>query len=63
MHIAAGLPVNARDATGAGDSLAAAVMYGYLNGLDLEQLGDLANADRRGQGAQAGHRPQPAHRG
>lgn len=44
LHIAAGLPVNARDATGAGDSLAAAVIYGYLNGLELEQLGDLANA-------------------
>lgn len=44
LHIAAGLPVNARDATGAGDSLAAAVMYGYLHGLGLEQLGDLANA-------------------
>jgi sugar/nucleoside kinase (ribokinase family) len=44
LHIAAGLPVNARDATGAGDSLAAAVIYGYLNGLGLEPLGDLANA-------------------
>lgn len=44
LHIAAGLPVNALDATGAGDSLAAAVIYGTLAGLDLEALGDLANA-------------------
>lgn len=44
LHIAPGLPVNARDATGAGDSLAAAVMYGYLHQFDLQALGDLANA-------------------
>lgn len=44
LHIAPGLPVNALDATGAGDSLAAAVMYGYLNEFDLEQMGDLGNA-------------------
>lgn len=44
LHIAAGLPVVARDATGAGDSLAAAVIYGYLNNYDLEALGDLGNA-------------------
>lgn len=44
LHIAPGLPVAARDATGAGDSLAAAIIYGYLNGLGLEQLGDLGNA-------------------
>lgn len=44
LHIAPGLPVVAKDATGAGDSLAAAVIYGYLQGLDLESLGDLANA-------------------
>jgi len=30
LHIAPGLPVVARDATGAGDSLAAAIIYGYL---------------------------------
>lgn len=44
LHIAPGLPVNARDATGAGDSLAAAVMYGYLNNFDLQSMGDLGNA-------------------
>lgn len=44
LHIAPGLPVNALDATGAGDSLAAAVMYGYLNEFDLEKMGDLGNA-------------------
>lgn len=44
LHIAPGLPVVARDATGAGDSLAAAIMYGYLNRFDLQELGDLGNA-------------------
>jgi len=44
LHIAPGLPVNALDATGAGDSLGAAVMYGYLNQFDLEKMGDLGNA-------------------
>jgi sugar/nucleoside kinase (ribokinase family) len=44
LHIAPGLPVVARDATGAGDSLAAAIMYGYLHGFDLQALGDLGNA-------------------
>ena len=39
-----GLPLKARDATGAGDSLAGAVMYGRLNGLSLRALGNLANA-------------------
>lgn len=43
-EIAPGLPVEARDATGAGDSLDAAVIYGCLQGLDLEKLGALANA-------------------
>ena len=43
-EIAPGLPVEARDATGAGDSLDAAVIYGYLQQLDLEGLGALANA-------------------
>lgn len=32
------------DTTGAGDSLAAAVIYGFLRGLDLPVLGALANA-------------------
>lgn len=44
LHIAPGLPVVAIDATGAGDSLAAAIIYGYLNGLELHALGDVANA-------------------
>jgi sugar/nucleoside kinase (ribokinase family) len=44
LHIAPGLPVVALDATGAGDSLAAAVMYGYLHQFDLQALGDLGNA-------------------
>ena len=40
----AGLPLKARDATGAGDSLAGAVMYGRLHDLSLPALGNLANA-------------------
>lgn len=44
LHIAPGLPVVARDATGAGDSLAAAIMYGYLHQFGLRELGDLGNA-------------------
>ena len=44
LHIAPGLPVVALDATGAGDSLAAAVIYGYLNHFNLQTLGDLGNA-------------------
>jgi sugar/nucleoside kinase (ribokinase family) len=43
-EIAPGLPVEARDATGAGDCLDAAVIYGCLHQLDLESLGALANA-------------------
>ena len=43
-EIAPGLPVEARDATGAGDSLDAAVIYGWLHELDLDSLGALANA-------------------
>ncbi len=44
VHIAPGLPVEARDTTGAGDSLDAAVIYGCLKGLPLDALGALANA-------------------
>ncbi len=44
VHIAPGLPVEARDTTGAGDSLDAAVIYGYLKDLPLDALGALANA-------------------
>jgi sugar/nucleoside kinase (ribokinase family) len=38
-----GLPLDVVDATGAGDSLAGAVIYGCLNGLALAALGTLAN--------------------
>ena len=44
LHIAPGLPVVAKDATGAGDSLAAAIIYGYLHRFNLQALGDLGNA-------------------
>lgn len=44
MHISPGFPVEARDTTGAGDSLAGAVIYGYLRRLPLVALGTLANA-------------------
>jgi sugar/nucleoside kinase (ribokinase family) len=39
-----GFEVKARDATGAGDSLAGAVIYGVLNKLPLNKLAVLANA-------------------
>jgi sugar/nucleoside kinase (ribokinase family) len=39
-----GLPLTAVDATGAGDSLAGAVIYGCLHNLSLSALGTLANA-------------------
>jgi len=38
------IDVPARDATGAGDSLAGAVLYGMLNNMKLSDLGLLANA-------------------
>ncbi|MGH2536563.1 MAG: carbohydrate kinase family protein [Candidatus Promineifilaceae bacterium] len=44
MEIAPGFPVGAVDTTGAGDSLAGAVIYGVLKGLRLDALGVLANA-------------------
>jgi sugar/nucleoside kinase (ribokinase family) len=44
MEIAPGFPVNFLDATGAGDSFGGAVIYGYLQRLDLPALGMLANA-------------------
>lgn len=44
LEIAAGFPVTLRDATGAGDSFAGAVIYGLLRGLSLPELGALANA-------------------
>jgi sugar/nucleoside kinase (ribokinase family) len=43
-EVSPGFPVDVRDATGAGDSLAGAVMYGYLKELPLAALGTLANA-------------------
>jgi sugar/nucleoside kinase (ribokinase family) len=39
-----GLPLKTVDTTGAGDSLAGAVIFGCLNDLSLEALGTLANA-------------------
>jgi sugar/nucleoside kinase (ribokinase family) len=44
LEIVPGFPVEAVDATGAGDSFAAAAIFGYLNDLPLEALGTLANA-------------------
>jgi ribokinase len=44
IHAAPAYPVTVRDATGAGDSLDAAVMYAWLKGLSLERMGQLANA-------------------
>jgi sugar/nucleoside kinase (ribokinase family) len=44
LEIAPGYPVEAVDATGAGDSFAAATIYGYLHAFDLPALGALANA-------------------
>lgn len=41
---APGLDVEARDATGAGDSVAGAMIYGVLQGLPLDKLAALANA-------------------
>ncbi len=42
-HIA-GFQVEARDLTGAGDSVTGAILFGYLNGMDLSSLAVLANA-------------------
>ena len=36
-------PVHVRDTTGAGDSVAGAVIYAYLNGFTSEQIGHLVN--------------------
>lgn len=44
VYLAGGLPVKVLDTTGAGDSLAGAVIYAYLNGFSLQALGTLANA-------------------
>ncbi|MEX2143685.1 MAG: carbohydrate kinase family protein [Anaerolineales bacterium] len=39
-----GFSVEVKDATGAGDCVAGAILYGISNGLDLEKLARLANA-------------------
>lgn len=39
-----GFKVEARDFTGAGDSVTGAILYGYFQGLDADTLGILANA-------------------
>lgn len=44
LEIAPGYPVKVIDSTGAGDSFAGAIIYGYIRGLDLQALGKLANA-------------------
>jgi len=44
IKLSPGYPVPVVDATGAGDSLAAAVIFGYLAGLALPEIGVLANA-------------------
>lgn len=37
------VPTHSVDTTGAGDSYAAGFLYGYLNGLNLQQCGDIAS--------------------
>lgn len=44
LALSPGFPVATVDATGAGDSLAAAVIYGYLKDVSLDVLATLANA-------------------
>ena len=44
FELAPGYPVPVVDATGAGDSLAAGIIFGHLNDLSLPSLGVLANA-------------------
>jgi len=44
LALSPGFPVAAVDATGAGDSLAATIIWGYLRGIDLPTLATLANA-------------------
>lgn len=43
-HEAPAFPVPLVDATGAGDSLDAAILFGYLRGLPVPELADLGNA-------------------
>ncbi|MGE5602876.1 MAG: carbohydrate kinase family protein [Nitrososphaerales archaeon] len=64
FEIAPGYPVPVVDATGAGDSLAAGIIFGHLNGLSLANLGVLANAigaakvQKRGTGLNVPTRPE-----
>jgi sugar/nucleoside kinase (ribokinase family) len=44
VHLAGGYPVEARDATGAGDSLDAAIISAWLRKMPLAKMGALANA-------------------
>jgi sugar/nucleoside kinase (ribokinase family) len=44
LELSPGFAVEPLDATGAGDSVAGATIYGFLRGLDLPALGTLANA-------------------
>jgi sugar/nucleoside kinase (ribokinase family) len=44
VEIVPGFPVEARDATGAGDSFAGAAIYAYLHDFSLPQMGTLGNA-------------------
>jgi len=44
VHLAGGFPVDALDATGAGDSLDAAIIDAWLRRLPLAEMGTLANA-------------------
>ena len=44
LELSPGFAVEPLDATGAGDSVAGATIYGYLKGLSLPALGTLANA-------------------
>lgn len=44
LRLAPGFPVEARDATAAGDSLDAAVIFAYLRRMPLPEMGILANA-------------------
>jgi sugar/nucleoside kinase (ribokinase family) len=54
FHLSPSFPVEILDNTGAGDALDAAVIYGYLQGFDLEQMGSLANAAGAGKARKRG---------
>ena len=46
-------PVTVVDATGAGDSVAGAVIYGWLKRLPLADAGEAGQRNRRGESAEA----------